>query len=144
MSTLTVLKKYLLSAVAVFFMMFAAQAMHAQIGTGEVTLGVASASVYNGGSNATETLSTNTQYTVGINLQGVTGNFGTTSYSCYVTPANGNTTLFFPGSVTQSSLVTTQWTTGPAATSYTWYCTASYSGEHINGTVTTPTITVTT
>jgi azurin len=125
-------------------MMFAAQAMHAQIGAGEVQLGVNTTTVSNGGTNATEALSTNTTYTVAISLQGVTGNGGSTSYSCYVTPSGGNTTLFFSGSVTQSSLITTQWTTGSEGTSYVWYCTASYGGQHVNGTVTTPTITVTT
>jgi hypothetical protein len=132
-------KKYFLSALACLFMLFAAQAMHAQAGPGTVTLGVDTTSVSNGGSDASETLTPGT-YTVAINLQGVTGNGGATSFACYVTN-NGNTVEYFYGSVTQSGLTTTPWTVTLTG-QYAWSCSASYNG-HFSGTVNTPTLTVT-
>lgn len=132
-------KKYFLSTIACLFMLFAAQAMHAQIGSGQVTFGVSGTSVYNGGSNNSGTLYNLNAVTVAINLQGVGYNGGSASFACYVTPQGGNTSEFFYGTVQQSGLTTTSWQP-TSQTTYVFYCDVSYSGI---GSTSTPTITMT-
>jgi hypothetical protein len=135
MLTLTVVKKYFLSAVAVLFMVFAAQAMHAQIGAGNVELTFDSQVAYNGYPNVTgPNVSANEPLTAGISVNGVTGNEGTTYVSCYDSKAG----LIFSWSTQVTAHTTFQFS--PAAGSHAMYCTANYTGEHVNGTATTATI----
>ena len=138
MTTLTVVKKYFLSAVAVLFMMFAAQAMHAQIGPGNVTFTIDNQEALNGYPNVTgANVTANTPLTAGISVNGVTGNQGTTYVSCYDSQAG----LVFSWSTQVTAHTTFQFS--PAAGQHSMYCTANYTGEHVNGTATTGTISFT-
>jgi hypothetical protein len=137
------LKKYFLFPLACLSFLCAAQTLHAQIGAGNLELGVYNASVYNGGSAGSTGVAAGQSYTVALNLKGVTGNGGTTTYACYIAFSGGPFQVFNPfnSSTTTSLYMTVTWAVPPHPGPYVWYCTATYSGTYANGTVTTPYLT---
>lgn len=131
-------KKYFLSTLACLFMLFAAQAMHAQIGTGNVQLTFDGASVVNGGSNATgATVTAGTSLSGSVYVNGVTGNNGTTYVSCYDSIAG----FLFSWSTQVSGYTTLTFT--PNVNTHQMYCTANYTGQFVNGTASTATLSFT-
>ena len=116
----------------------ASHAAWAQIGAGSLTFSIDNFTVMNGyndgGTAAAITLGTQLTGRVGVN--GVTGNSGTTTVTCY---ANGS--QIFSWSTSTNGSATFPWK--PTATgTYALYCSGTWQGTYANGTVYTPTINV--
>ena len=136
----TVVKKYLVPAVACLTMMVAARSMHAQnIGAGNLTLSFDNQEVLNGypNENGSTVYPPVGQMTGVVTVNGVTGNRGTTYVICYDSIA-GNVFTWSTQVSGQGRFYLT-----PAVGSHTMYCTADYTGYYANGNVTTGTLSFT-
>jgi hypothetical protein len=113
-------------------------AAQAQVGAGSLTFNIDNVTAMNGysdgGTGASVTLGT--QLTGGVGVTGVTGNGGTTTVKCY---ANGS--QIFSWSTSVNAHNTFPWSPSSTGT-YTLYCSGTWSGIHVNGTVQTPNIVV--
>jgi RHS repeat-associated protein len=111
----------------------------AQVGSGNLMFNIDNFTVYNGyndgGTAAAVTPST--QLTGTVEVSGVTGNGGSTSVYCYA-----NSTTIFSWSTSSSAETTFSWTAPSSTGSNTLYCSGTWTGEHVNGTVSTPDIVV--
>jgi hypothetical protein len=127
-------QKLIIALTACLFILCASHTAHAQIGWGNLTLNIDNTDVSNGFSNETgSTVAPGTLLSGSVTVNGVTGNQGTTTVYCY---ASGTPILSWSTSVSATKDFT--WTPTAANTTYDLYCTATWSGLHVNGTVETP------
>jgi hypothetical protein len=123
-------------SLSVLLLICASRPAHAQIGAGSLQLSIDNYTVmngYNDGGTA-QSITLGTQLTGAVSVNGVTGNHGTTTVTCY---ANGSE--LFSWSTSSNGMHTFPWK--PTATgTYALYCSGTWEGTYANGTVSTPTI----
>lgn len=114
-------------------------AVQAQIGAGNLSLSIDGAYVLNGESNETGSYTVaGTALTGNVAVNGVSNNGGTTTVTCYDSTAG---TTIFSWSTTVSGGKSFTWTPETMET-HDLYCSGTWSGEHVNGTATTPTASI--
>lgn len=111
---------------------------NAQIGSGSLEFSIDGVTATNGYSDGGTGASVDpgTPLTGGIAVNGVTGNGGTTTVTCY---ANGS--QIFSWSTSNNGQTTFTWSPSSPG-SYVLYCEGDWAGNFANGTVDTPTITI--
>jgi hypothetical protein len=116
----------------------ASHAAQAQIGSGSLELSIDNYTVmngYNDGGTAYPTI-LGTQLTGTAEVNGVTGNGGTTTVYCYA-----NNVQVLSWSTTTNGQKSFTWKPTTVGT-YAFYCSGSWFGQHANGTVDTATVNV--
>ena len=132
-----------LTACVALLLLCAVYSAHAQnIGAGNLQFSIDGRTVLNGfndgGTGPAITLGT--QLTGSVSVSGVTGNGGTTTVTCYANKS-GIISQIFSWSTSISASTTFPWKPTTTGT-YGLFCSATWRGVHVNGTVTTPTINV--
>jgi hypothetical protein len=132
-----------LTACVAMLLLCAVHSAHAQnIGAGNLRFEIDNFTVlngYNDGGTA-QAITLGTQLIGSVSVSGVTGNGGSTSVTCYANKS-GIVSQIFSWSTTTSASNTFPWKPSTTGT-YGLFCSATWTGVHVNGTVTTPTINI--
>ncbi len=137
MSVVSSHSKAVLFALATVTLCFTAPKSHAQqIGNGSLSAYLDNGYVSNGGSDTSGTnVAVNSTVNGTIYLHGVSLNGGPTTFYC-IDSSGAENMQIYSGSTTTDTQINFQWPVmgqGP----HTAYCSATWSGNHVNGTVTT-------
>ena len=130
-------RKSILGFAALFSMMCISRITQAQnIGPGNLSLNIDGAYVLNGESNSTgNSIATGTALTGYVSVEGVEGNGGTTTVSCY-DALTGSSIFYWSTQIGGDASFT--WTPTTVGT-HQLYCSGTWEGLYANGTVYTAT-----